>query len=188
LELAEIAKLLLTDATVCRHLAAVCPTCGERLRQVESLMERFGLWNPEIAVLEGLPAEDLFARLLTAGEDLEAWASRVDENEEYQTWGVAWVALENAGRSLSEEGSRPHARDLALLSVKIAESLGDAYHPEYVADLKALAYATVAAAGAPDRRKRITAALAALDRGTGEEAVEHHVWNLLLQTLEGEFL
>jgi hypothetical protein len=191
LELAEIAKLLLTDATICRHLAAVCPTCGERLRHVEALMERFGLWNPEIAVQEGLPAEDLFAMLLTAGEDPEAWASRVDENDDFQTWGVAWVALENAMASLAEEVAWPRARDLALLSAKIAESLGEAYHPDFVADLKARAYAAAAAAEsldglAIDPRKRITAALSALDRGTGDEAVAQHVWHLLSSALQRE--
>jgi hypothetical protein len=189
LELAEMAKLLLTEPAACRHLAATCPTCGERLRQVEALMERFSLWDPEVAVLEGLPAEDLFAALLAAGEDFTAWSARVDENEDFQTWGIAWVALEHAERDLAAEVSRPRARDLALLAVKIAESLGDAYHPEFVADLQARAYAAAAAAESPggirtELLRHITAALTALDHGTGDEAVARRVWDCLSLALK----
>lgn len=189
LELAEIARLLSSDPPTCRHLAEACPVCGERLQQVEALMKRFQHWDPEVAVLEGLPAEGLFATLLAAGRDGASWLSQVEEKTELQTWGVAWVALEQAREHLAEDASRPRARDLALLAARIAESLGQSYHPDSVADLKARAYATVAAAEPRDgnpagsRLRHMAAAFAALEKGSGEEAVARDVWDLLSQVI-----
>jgi hypothetical protein len=186
LELAEIARLLSVDPPICRHLAEVCPVCGEQLQQVEALMKRFQHWDPEVAVLEGLPAEDLFATVMAAGHDLASWSSLVDENEELQTWGVAWVALEQAREQMTQEAYL-RAQDLAFLAARIAETLGATYHPDSVADLKARAYATAAAAEAPganavgSRLHRMAAALAALEKGTGDEAVAQEVWDLLSQ-------
>jgi len=185
LELPEIARLFSVDPETCRHLAEACPACGERLQQVEALMKRFQHWDPEVAVLEGLPAEDLFATLMAAGQDCPSWFSQVEERVELQTWGVAWVALEQAREQMTEEASRLRARDLALLAARIAESLGATYHPDSVADLKARAYATAAAAEPSDanlvgsRLKRMAAAVAALEKGSGEEAVAQDVWSLL---------
>jgi hypothetical protein len=148
-------------------------------------MKRFQHWDPEVAVLEGLPAEGLFAAMMAAGQEGASWLSQVEEKEELQTWGGAWIALEQAREQLAEEASGPRARDLALLAVKIAESLSDSYHPESVADLKARAYAVAAAAEPPDsslvglRLKRIAAAVAALERGSGDEAVARDVWHFL---------
>src|SRR5436309_3196885 len=151
LELAEIARLMAEDfaAKVCRHLAECCPVCGERLRQVEALMKRFRHWSPEVAVLEGLAADELFAGLLATGQGFASWSTQVEQNGELQTWGVAWVTLERARELLAGESSKAQGLDLALLAAAIAERLGDYYHPEWVSDLKALAYAAAAAAAEP---------------------------------------
>jgi hypothetical protein len=195
LELAEIAKLLADDpaSKVCRHLAATCPTCGERLRQVEEVMKRFRHWNPEVAVLEGLEGESLLADLLAAGHGSAGWSEQVEKREELQTWGVAWVALERARELIAEEASRAEALDLALLAAAIAERLGDFYHPEWVFDLKALAYATATAASGPPgadlidaRLKHAAAAVTALEKGTGDESVARDVGELLSRVLRVE--
>ena len=58
LEIAEIAKLLSDGgvfAEFCRHLAEVCPVCGERLAEVEALMKRFRHWDAETVLREGPP-------------------------------------------------------------------------------------------------------------------------------------
>jgi hypothetical protein len=194
LELAEIAKMMSEDppiaARVCRHLSEACPVCGERLRQVEALMKRFRHWNAEVAVLEGLEAEGLLASLLAGGEGYASWSLQVEQKEELQTWGVAWVALERARDVLPDDAPNVLTRDLALLAVSIAERLGDFYHPEWVSDLKALAYATAAAAAeppAPDfvdsRLKQVAAAVTALEKGTGDEMVAKDVWDLLSRVM-----
>jgi len=184
-ELIEIAKLLSDNPATCQHLAEACQDCHEHLQQVKALMKRFQHWDPEVAVLEGPPADDLFATILAAGPDLTSWVAQLDQNLELVTWGVAWVALDHASEQMDEEASRPRARDLALLAKKIADRLGSAYHEESVADLQARAYATAAAAtpSAPDhitiRLEAMGQALEALDDGTGDEAVAVDVWRLL---------
>jgi hypothetical protein len=193
LELAEIARMLAGEPPfpeACHHLAEACPECGTRLREVEALMKRFGHWSPEIAVQEGLDAVELFAGLLATGRDYAEWRAEVERREELQTWAVAWLALERT-RELFAENGEPNVevRDLALLAALIAENLGEPYHPEWVNDLKALAYALAAAAeplgaGSVEARlKHLAAAVAALEKGTGEEHVAREVWELLSRVL-----
>ena len=186
LELAEIAKLLSEGspfAESCRHLAEVCPVCGERLAEVEGLMQRFRHWDAETVVREGPAADVLFEALLENGKSPEGWASLVEEDADYQTWGVAWVALEGAQKLIAEDATRAQARNLALLAARIAAHLGATYNPESVADLKALAHATAAAAGPPqaDTLRQVAAAVTALDEGTGDPAVASDVMSLLSQ-------
>ena len=196
LELAEIAKMLSGEPPLpeaCRHLAEACPECGIRLREVEGLMKRFGHWSAEIAVQEGLDADELFASLLAAGHGSADWRAEVEQREELHTWGVAWLALKRA-RELFAEKPAPHveARDLALVTALIAENLGDLYHPEWVCDLKARAYALAAVAEPPDagsfqaRLKHLAAAVTALEKGMGEEHVAREVWGLLARILRDE--
>jgi hypothetical protein len=187
LELAEIAKLLSDgslSAESCRHLAEACTVCGERLAQVEALMQRFGHWDAETVVREGPPAAGLLDSLLAQGRNAKGWSSLMKKNADYQTWGVAWVALERARGRLTAGVPGKQTRDLALLAAAIAAHLGASYHPDSVADLKALAHATAAAAwpagkGSFERLRQAAAALTALDQGTGDPAVARKVMRLL---------
>jgi hypothetical protein len=193
LELAEIARMLAAEPPfpeACRHLAEACPECGTRLREVEALMSRFGHWSPEIAVQEGLEADELFAGLLAAGQGYAEWVAEVEQKEELQTWAVSWLALGRA-RELFAKRQAPGAetREFALLAVLIAENLGEPYHTEWVCDLKASAYA-LAAAAAPRgagsveiRLRHMAAAVTALEQGTGDENVAREVWDLLARVL-----
>jgi len=188
LELTEIAKLLSdggVSAESCRHLVEACPVCGERLAEVEALMKRFRHWDAETVVREGPAADGLFAALLKKGQGPSGWSSLVDETE-YQTWGVAWVALERAQGLMGEGDTKAQARELALLAATIAGHLGASYHPDSIADLKALAHATAAAAGTPgadffDALRQVAAAVTALDQGTGDPAVARDVMGFLSQ-------
>jgi hypothetical protein len=174
-----------------RHLAAVCPACGEQLETIEALLKRFRHWDPAIVVGEGLEADGLFDALLATGPDFAAWWREVEQRGELMSWGVAWVALERAGALLAGEAARPRARELALLAAAIAENLGPCYHVDWINDLKALAYATVFATGNPAggdpreaaraRLRHALAATEALDKGTGSESLAAEVWDLLSQ-------
>ena len=185
LETADIAKLLSdggVGAECCRHLAEHCSVCGQRLAEVEALMRRFRHWDAETVFREGPAADVLFEALLEKGKSPEGWASLVENDAEYQTWGVAWVALEGAQKLIAEDSTRTQARDLALLAAKIAAHLNASYHPDSIADLKALAHATAAAAGAgavADTVRQAAASLTALDKGTGDPALEAEVMGLL---------
>jgi len=189
LELAEIAKLLSEGspfAEICRHFAEVCPVCGERLGQVDALMKRFRHWDAETVVREGPAAAELFESLLIKGQDFAGWCSLVKEEGEYQTWGVAWIALERAQGLLAEDETRAQARDVARLATAITDHLGASYHPDSISDLKALACATAAAAGSPgvdsfETLRDVAAAVAALDKGTGDPMIVRDVKDLLAQ-------
>jgi len=188
-ELTEIAKLLSDGgvaADVCRHLAEVCPDCGERLAEIEALMQRFRHWDAETVLREGAAADVLFEALLEKGKSPEGWTSLVENDAEYQTWGVAWVALEGAQKLIAENSTRAQARDLAVLAATIAVHLNASYHPDSIADLKALAHATAAAAGPLgadflDTLRQVAAAVTALEQGTGDPAVAGDVMGLLAQ-------
>jgi hypothetical protein len=113
----------------------------------------------------------------------------VEQHEELQTWCIAWVALERARERL-DEGAAAQALELALLAAKIADGLGDVYHPDDVSDLKARIWATAAVAanlsGSRDtlwQVERIAAANKALEEGTGAEAVGAEVRELLSRVL-----
>src|SRR5262249_19058893 len=117
--------------------------------------------------------------------------SLVEQETEYQTWGVAWVALERALCLLADEATRAQARDLARLAAAIAGYLGASYHPDSVADLKALAHAAAAAAEPPgadalETLRKVAAAMTALDRGTGDPSITRDVTALLSRVLRQE--
>ena len=189
LETAEIAKLLSDGgvaAETCRHLAELCAVCGERLAELEALMKRFRHWDAETVWREGPAADLLFEALLEKGKNLDGWTSLVESDAEYQTWGVAWVALEGAHKLIAEDATRAQARDLALLAAKIAAHLASSYHPDSIADLKALAHATAAAAAPPgadsiDTLRQVAATVTALDEGTGDPVVAGEVMGFLAQ-------
>jgi hypothetical protein len=172
-----------------RHLAAVCPACGELLEKIEALLQRFRHWDPAIVVGEGLEADGLLDALLETGQDFATWWPEVERRGELLSWGVAWVALERANALLAENTSRPRAREFALLAAAISENLGPCYHVEWINDLKALAYATVVAADDPAARgpraavqarlEHSLAATEALAKGTGSESLAAEVWGLL---------
>jgi hypothetical protein len=179
-----------------RHLAEVCPDCGDAVRRMEALLQRFHHWDPEVAVREGLEADELLATLVAAGPDFEIWSREVERREELQTWGVAWVALEHAKERMAAGVPGTQARDFALVAAAIAGTLGTSYHPEWIQDLNALALATsLAAEDRSDEREplraetiesrlnRAAAVMAALARGTGSENVKEEVLSLLSRVL-----
>jgi hypothetical protein len=191
LTLAEIANLFSTEGNekLVRHLAETCPGCRRQTEQVTALLSRFKHWSAEVVVTEGLEADDLFATLLANGKDFESWARYVEQHEELQTWCIAWVALERARERL-DEGAAAQALELALLAARIADGLGDVYHPDDVSDLKArIGAAAVVAANLSGGRdtlwqvERIAAVNKALEEGTGAEAVGAEVRGLLARIL-----
>jgi hypothetical protein len=167
------------------HLAAQCPGCRRTRQQLEQLRRDAGHWDYRVALTEELEAPELWQRLgpLSHGERLAA----IDGDAALQTWGLCRLLLRHAGEAAAQ---RPQAADeaarLASLAVAVAAHLGDAYHPAWVHDLRALASARLG-----DARRRLGEPISAghaFDSartlrlaGTGSPALEAEA--LLLEAL-----
>lgn len=117
-----------------------CPRCMEELDRVYALVDDLEHFDPAITP-EVLAADELYAKLahLTAAERL----ARVTEDPRYRQWGLVQRLLrESRERWRSDvEAAREHAR----VAVAVADLLDpEAYHPQWVADLRAKAYAYLA--------------------------------------------
>jgi tetratricopeptide (TPR) repeat protein len=119
------------------HVVAVCAGCREIHQELQRLKQEVGHWDEMVVVLEGLDAPDLWQRLQPLPYDQQL--RQVEEDGELQTWALCRLLLR---KSLEATFHRPDlAVQLAFLAVKIAVHLGDAYHRDWVLDLRALAFA-----------------------------------------------
>jgi tetratricopeptide (TPR) repeat protein len=119
------------------HLIGVCAGCREIYQELQRLKREVGHWDEMVAVLEGLDAPNLWQRLqpMPYPQQLQ----QVEEDGELQTWALCRLLLR---KSLEAAFHRPElAVQLAFLAVKIALHLGDTYDRDWVADLRALAFA-----------------------------------------------
>jgi hypothetical protein len=122
-------------AEIFPHLLERCPECRRQNEEILRLQTEFGHWDERVAVLEGLQAPDLLARL--SGRPFDEQAGLVMEDETFQTWGLCQLLLQ---RSL-EPAAGGQAIDFAELGVRVSQTLGEAYDPSWVLDLQARAHA-----------------------------------------------
>jgi tetratricopeptide (TPR) repeat protein len=119
------------------HLLGVCSGCREIHHELQRLKQEVGHWDDMVAVMEGLDAPDLWQRLQPLPYDQQL--RQVEEDGGLQTWALCRLLLR---KSLEATSHRPAlAVQLAFLAVKISVHLGDAYDRDWVADLRALAFA-----------------------------------------------
>jgi len=119
------------------HLVGVCAGCREIHQELQRLKKEVGHWDEMVVVLEGLDAPDLWQRLQPLPYDQQL--RQVEEDGGLQTWALCRLLLR---KSLEATFHRPDlAVQLAFLAVKVAVHLGEAYHRDWVMDLRALAFA-----------------------------------------------
>ncbi len=119
------------------HLIGVCAGCREIHDEMRRLRIEVGHWDDMVVVLEGLDAPELWRRLEPLPYDQQL--RQVEDDGALQTWGLCRLLLR---KSLDATIQRPAvAVRLAVLAVKIADHLGEAYDRDWVADLRALACA-----------------------------------------------
>jgi tetratricopeptide (TPR) repeat protein len=164
---------------VAPHLLARCPRCRERHEELKALQARVGHWSEEVAVFEGREAPELWERI--AGRPYPEQRRAVEEEDEFQTWAFCRLLLD---KSLEDVFTDPPAAvDRANLAAVAAGHLGEAYHPDWVADLRALAHARLGNA------RRVLGEMRSADdafghargwlaRGTGSPEVEAEVLDL----------
>jgi tetratricopeptide (TPR) repeat protein len=139
-----MAKLLAGDLSheellteVIPHLLERCPECRGRHEEILRLQKEMGHWDERVAVLEGQQASELFARIKDLPFDEQL--GLVTDDETFQIWGVCQLLLKESLEAAFEDAGR--AINFAELGVKVAQTLGDAYDPHWVFDLRARAYA-----------------------------------------------
>lgn len=121
------------------HLVARCPKCRRVRERILALQEEFGHWDESIAVREGLAAPGLLAELM-AVEPSARWL-RIEEDERFHLWGLAELLLKKSAEAVTEAPLA--AADLAEAAVRLVRHLPPAaYHPDWVHDLAARAWAT----------------------------------------------
>ena len=119
------------------HLTESCPICRSQEEEIRRLQEESGHWSETVAVFETRQAPEL-ARLLE-GHPYEEQMRLAEENEDLHTWGLCQYLLGRTREAVFEDPAR--AVETALVAIRIARHLGDAYHPAWVLDLRARAYA-----------------------------------------------
>jgi tetratricopeptide (TPR) repeat protein len=139
-----LARLLAGDLSheemvkeVIPHLLESCPGCREQHQEILRLQKDFGHWDERVAVLEGRQAIELFAGLKDLPFDEQL--GLVTDDESFQTWGLCQLLLKESLDAAFEDAAR--ATNFAELGVKVAQTLGTAYDPHWVLDLRARAHA-----------------------------------------------
>jgi tetratricopeptide (TPR) repeat protein len=131
--------LLFEDLTgsVIPHFFACCQVCHARYQEVQRLKKQIDHWDERVAVFEGPRAPELLESLLR--KPFEEQIALVEDDPEYQSWGFCQILLKTSRETSFDDP--PAAVNLAELAVAVAEGLGTAYDPCWVADLQARSYA-----------------------------------------------
>ena len=122
---------------VAPHLVASCPVCQRLQDEIRRLQAESGHWNEVVAVLETREAPALAAAL--EGRTHEERMRLVAEDESLHTWGLCQYFLRASCDAVFQDPAQ--AVDWARLAVRLSAHLGEAYHPDWIRDLRARAYA-----------------------------------------------
>ena len=119
------------------HFLALCPVCRERHAEILRIQKEVGHWDPEIAVMEGRQAPELWARLaeLPYAEQLR----EVEEREDLHAWGLCQLLLQKSREATFSDPAG--SVELANLALRVVRHLGKAYDPNWVTDLRARCFA-----------------------------------------------
>jgi tetratricopeptide (TPR) repeat protein len=119
------------------HLLEECPVCRERHEEILRIQQEVGHWDPEISVIEGQQAGELWSRLseLSYPEQIR----EIDADEELHTWGLCQLLLQKSREATFSDPAK--GVELANLALRIVRHLGKAYDPNWVMDLRARCFA-----------------------------------------------
>lgn len=122
---------------VASHLVAACPVCRRLGEEIRRLQTESGHWSEVVAVLETREAPALAARL--AERSHEERMRLAAEDESLHTWGLCQYLLRSSREAVFQDPAQ--AVDWARLAVRLSDHLGESYHPDWILDLRARAYA-----------------------------------------------
>src|SRR5947209_6660385 len=119
------------------HFLESCPVCREMRQEIDRLLVESGHWDEAVAVVETREAPEL---LLLLGEGPHAERMRrAEEIEELHTWGVCQLLLKKVREQVFSDPAQ--AVETAHLAVRVAGHLGNAYHPDWILELRTRAFA-----------------------------------------------
>ncbi len=119
------------------HFLGSCPVCREMREEIDRLLAESGHWDEAVAVVETREAPGLLG-LLGEGPHEERMR-RAEEEEELHTWGFCQFLLKKVREQVFSDPAL--AVETAHLAVRVAGHLGDTYHPDWVRELRARAFA-----------------------------------------------
>jgi tetratricopeptide (TPR) repeat protein len=119
------------------HFLARCPVCRERHEEILRIQQEVGHWDPEISVIEGQQAPELWNRL--AERPYAEQLREVEEDEELHAWGLCQLLLQKSREATFSDPAQ--AVELANLALRVVRHLGKAYDPNWVMELRARCFA-----------------------------------------------
>jgi tetratricopeptide (TPR) repeat protein len=119
------------------HFLGNCPACRAIREEIDRLLVESGHWDETVAVLETREAPELL-HLLGEGPHAERMR-QAEEVEELHTWGICQLLLKKVHEQVFSDPAQ--AVETAHLAVRLAGHLGNSYHPDWVLELRARAFA-----------------------------------------------
>lgn len=119
------------------HLLGRCDVCRSRHEEILRMQKEVGHWDPEIAVMEGRQAPELWARL--AAQPYPDQLRDVEQAEDLHTWGLCQLLLKMSREAVFSDPVK--AVELANLALRVVRHLGTVYDPTWVMDLRARCFA-----------------------------------------------
>lgn len=131
----EITRLFLP------HHLETCSSCRALYERLQEIKGDLGYFDELVALLESEAAPEL-ARILESLPSTEQLRA-AETDESFHTWGLCVYLLQQSKEACLSDAR--WATELAILAVRIALSLPrDSYHPDWVQDLQARAFAYLA--------------------------------------------
>jgi tetratricopeptide (TPR) repeat protein len=123
------------------HLLETCPSCRALYDRLQEIKDDLGYFDELVALLESESAPDLCRVLESLPPSEQLRAAETDDS--FHTWGLCVYLLQRSREACLSDARR--ATELAILAVRIALALPkESYHPEWVQDLQARAFAYLA--------------------------------------------
>lgn len=131
----EVTRILLP------HHIETCPSCRALHERLQEIKGDLGYFDELVALLESDTAPEL-ARILKSLPPTEQLRA-AEADESFHTWGLCVYLLQQSKEACLSDARR--ATELAILAVRIALALPkESYHPDWVQDLQARAFAYLA--------------------------------------------